>query len=108
MIKHFYSHIIETESITLEMEGLNLSDEEKNHLTELMESSIHYKVMDTVLSELSDDDKKAVLSHMHAKKHEDVWKLLYKKIDNIEDKIKKAAGSVKRELIRDIKEVKNG
>ena len=106
MIRHFYSHIIETESITLELEDLNLSSEEKSHLIELMESSIHYKVMDTVLSELSDEDKKTVLSHVHAKKHEEIWKLLYKKIDKVEDKIKKAAGGVKKELLRDIKEVK--
>lgn len=106
MIRHFYSHIIETESIIIELDKLDLLQEEKKHLIELAEYNIHYAVMDTVLSELSDEDKKAVLSHVHAKKHEEIWKLLNKKINNVEEKILKSAGRVKKELLADIKELR--
>jgi hypothetical protein len=107
MGKHFYSHIIETATLSVELGGMDLSKEERIHLIRLVESNIHHTVLDLILSELSEENKKIFLSHLASEDHDKVWDHLRKNIDNIEEKIKKAAESVKQELHRDIKEVKS-
>lgn len=103
--KHFYSHIVDTSSITLEIGNMKLSQEERVHLLSLAESNIHHAVLDAILSELSEDDKKKFMEHMHADNHDEIWKLLNGKIENVEDKIKNAAEDLKKELHKDIKDL---
>lgn len=105
--KHFYSHLIEYESLTVELNKLNLSDEEHSHLLELAELSLHNAILDVILSELSEEDKRTFLSHLASDDHDRVWKLLNEKVDNIEEKIKNAAHSLKAELHKDIVESNN-
>ena len=106
MIRHFYTHIIETETISLELDTLNLKPEEKEHLERLVESQIHHAVVDVVLTQLPEDDKKAFLEHMHTKSYDKVWSLLHTKIDDAEEKIKKAARDITVELLKDIKQTR--
>lgn len=104
--KHFYSHIIDTSSITLEIGNMKLSQEERVHLLSLTESNIHHAVLDAILSELSEDDKKKFMEHMHADNHDEIWKLLSSRINNVEERIKKAAEDLKKELSEDINKSK--
>ena len=106
MGKHFYSHIIETSTLTLELGEMDLSKEERRHLIDLAENNIHHAILDAILSELSEENKKIFLSHLAAEDHDKVWKHLRKNIDNIEEKIKKTAEDLKKELHKDIKEAK--
>ena len=64
MVKHFYSFIIETESLFLEIDSLEISTEEKQHLKSLADSHIHHSILDTILSELMPHDKKLFLEHL--------------------------------------------
>lgn len=107
MVKHFYSLIVETETLFLEINSLEISDSEKNHLKSLAESHIHSTVIDTVLSSLPADDKKTFIEHLNTKDHERIWKFLHSKIEDAEEKIKIAAEVIKRDLLNDIKEAKN-
>ena len=91
MKKHFYSHLIETSELSLALADIKLSQEERIHLISLVESNLHHLILDVVLSELSEDDKKAFLRHVATESHDKVWDLLNKKVDNIEDKIKKGS-----------------
>ncbi|OGH11961.1 MAG: hypothetical protein A2857_05940 [Candidatus Levybacteria bacterium RIFCSPHIGHO2_01_FULL_36_15] len=106
MKKYFYSHIIEIDSIILELNKLDLSESEKTHLITLIDSSIHHVVLDAILSELSPEDKKIFLEHLSSDEHDKIWQLLNGKIENIENKIKKAAEALKEELRKDIKDTK--
>lgn len=106
MKKHFYSHLVEIESLIVELHRLDLSDEEKKQLTLIAESNLHHAILDVILSELSGEDKKIFLTHLSCGDHDKVWKHLKEKVENIEDKIKKAAEQLKSELHKDIKEVK--
>ena len=106
MKKHFYSHIIETSILSLELGEMDLSKEERIHLISLMESNIHTVILDTILSELSERDKKIFLEHLIVNDHDKIWKHLKENIKDIEEKIKKAAESIKKELHSDIKEAK--
>lgn len=100
----FYSHLIEVESIILELDQMNLSDEEKLHLSNLIDSSIHHSVLDAILSELSQSDKRVFMQQLNEGDHEKIWKFLQERIDGVETKIKKAADDLKVELHKDLKE----
>lgn len=102
----FYSHLIEIESIVVELDKLDLSEEQKIHLTGLIDSSLHHTILDAVLSELSPENKRVFLNHLREDDHDQVWKFLNEKVDNIEGKIKKAAQDLKMELHNDLKEAK--
>lgn len=105
-MKYFYSHLIEIESLIIELDKMSLSDEEKMHLSNLLDSSLHHTILDAVLSQLSDEDKGRFLNHLEKDDHIKIWQFLKKRVDNIEDKIKKAADSLMEELHDDIKKAK--
>mgnify|MGYP001590015991 FL=1 len=107
MVKHFYSFIVETDSLFLEIDSLSISTSEKAHLKSLAESHIHHSILDSIMSELSSDDKKLFLSHLNTKNHEKIWNFLYARIADVEEKIKEAAHKIKKELHKDIREVNN-
>ncbi|MBI2196335.1 hypothetical protein HYU45_01855 [Candidatus Daviesbacteria bacterium] len=103
-MKQFYSHLIEVESLIVELDKLDLTGEQKIHLAGLVDSSLHHTVLDAVLSELSPEDKKAFLYHLRDADHNKIWQFLNTKVNNIEEKIKKAAGDLKEELRKDLRE----
>lgn len=107
MKKHFYSHLVDIESLKIGLEEMDLSKKERSHLVEIVESSVHHAVLDAVLSELSEKDKKIFLQHLISDEHDKIWEILNKKAENIEEKIKKAAEDLKEQLHKDIEEAKS-
>ncbi|MDO8637986.1 MAG: hypothetical protein Q7R43_00285 [Candidatus Daviesbacteria bacterium] len=106
MKKLFYSHLIEIESVIIELDKLDLSKEQKIHLASLMDSSLHHTILDAILSELSSDDKIVFLYHYQEGSHDKIWHFLNSKIEDVEKKIKKAADGLKAELHKDLKKAK--
>lgn len=104
--KYFYTHIVDTSTLSLELGGMDLTSKERLHLISLIDSSIHHEILDLILSELTPTDKKTFLHHLASEDHSKVWKFLNEKVDNIEEKIKKTAEGLKRELHKDIEEVR--
>lgn len=104
MKKHFYSHLIEIETIHIKLETLDIAPEEKKHLKEILESTLNHKIVDTILSGLSEQDKKIFLSHLHNDKHELLWQHLKEKIENIEDKIKNVSRELVNEFHKDLED----
>ena len=105
-MKQFYTQIIEIESITTELDKLDLTEEQRLHLATLLDSSLHHTILDAILSELGDQDKRVFLQHLHENDHVKIWGFLNEKVDNIEDKIKKAAEDLKIEMRKDLKKAK--
>lgn len=101
---HFYSHIVETSSISLALADIDLTQEERKHLIDLAQDNLHHAILDVVLSELSEKDKQEFLKLLARDEQDKIWKLLTKSVDNIEDKIRKTAEDLKKELHRDIEE----
>ena len=62
--KHFYSHLVETTHITLEIAELDVTSGERVHLLSLVEANIHTTVVSKVLDELDPLDKKKFLSNL--------------------------------------------
>lgn len=103
----FYSHLVEIESIVIELDKLDLSEDQRHHLATVIDSSVHYTILDAILSELNDQDKRVFLQHVKENDHDKIWKFLNIKVDNIEEKIKKAAEDLKMELHKDIKKARS-
>lgn len=108
MKKYFYSRIITTDTLHIALEELEVSAEEKEHLEMLIDSSMYHTILNAILSELSEEDKKLFLEQLLSENDEEILNFLQNKIDHIEDKIKSAADGLIEELHRDIKEVKEG
>lgn len=104
--KYFYSHIVDTSTLLLELGEMDLTPKERLHLISLIDSNIHHEILDLILSELSPTDKKTFLTHLASENHDKVWKLLNEKIKDVEKKIKKTAEDLKKELHKDIEELK--
>ncbi len=103
-MNYFYSHLIEIDSVFEQLDKMGLSNEEKLHLGQLLDSSLHHTILDAILSELSDSDKRAFMQHLSEGKHDQIWKFLNEKAIGVEDKIKKVAKDLKQELYEDIRE----
>lgn len=103
MKKHFYSHLVNTESVEQDLDTMGLTTEEKVHLLSLMEANLHHAILDTILSELSHEDKKLFLRLMTLDHHDAIWQFLNKKVNNIEHVIRKSAEDLKTEMHEDLK-----
>ena len=106
MKDQFYTELVSIESIIVELDQMDLSQEERLHLAKLFESTLHHTILDAVLSELSSEDKQVFLNHLSKKENDKIWELLNEKIDKIEEKIKVAAEDLKKEMHKDIREAK--
>lgn len=104
--KYFYTHIIDTSTLSLGLGDIDMAPKERLHLISLIDSNIHHAVLDLVLSELSLLDKQTFLTHLASKDHDRVWQFLSERVGNIEEKIKKTAEDLKKELFNDIEKLK--
>lgn len=100
----FYSHLIEMDSISIELDKMDLSISEKKHLITLADKNLHNTILDVVLSELSDSDKRAFVTKVTFEENEKIWEFLNQKVNKAEEKIKKVIEDLKKELHEDIKE----
>lgn len=90
----------------MELDSHPLEDNEKEEVKKIIDESIYHTVLDAILSELSEEDKKVFLSHLVDDDHEKIWDFVNNKVENIEDKIKKAADDITVKIHSDIKDSK--
>ncbi len=107
MDTHFFSHLIEIQTLELEIDGMSMEEHEKNEIKKLIHENIYHTVLDAVLSELSEDDKRVFLTHLASEDNEKIWNFVNDKVENIEEKIRKAAEDIKKELHKDITSTKH-
>lgn len=104
--KYFYSSLVETTQISLELGEIDLSPDERVHLISLIDANMHSVVVNTVLSNLSKEEKRVFLKNLVSQNHEQTWKHLKDNVSEIEVKIKSSIEDLKKELIDDIKNAK--
>lgn len=107
MTKYFYSHLISLDLLSQDLDTLNLTKKEKQELMDLAHTHTHQRITESILSLLSDEDKKKFLELLAYGKDEKIWKHLNEKVEKIEDKITDASKSIEKELRSDIKKIKN-
>ncbi|MBI4040182.1 hypothetical protein HY389_02405 [Candidatus Daviesbacteria bacterium] len=104
-MRYFYSNIIEIDSVITRLDELGLSEEQKMHLAQLIDSTIHHSVLDLILSELSEADKKQFIQKLNDDPSDQkLLEFLEKRVDDIETKIKTTADKLKEEIHEDIKQ----
>jgi hypothetical protein len=107
MKKHFYSHLLELDSVYIELEKLDLNDEERKDLAEILEAHLHNVVLDVILSKLNEKDKELFAKKLAEDQDNDaIWEFLDEKVNGIDAEIKSAAKDLKKELHQDIDEAK--
>lgn len=104
---HFYHSIVSMESLQVRLDLFEFSAEEREKLMEVAERTLHHSILDLVLSELNEGDRKLFLTHHASENHDEVWRLLTGNVKNIEKKIKIAAESVSNKLNKDLKRFKS-
>lgn len=104
--KLFYNHLVTIDSLVTELDLLELSEDEKNHLIEIAATSIHYSVLDISLSELNSEDQNTFMAHINAGEHEEAWQFLKEKAGDIDQKIIEKAEELKNQFRKDIDELK--
>ena len=104
---HFYHHIVVIDSIHMGLDSLELDPEEKEELLMLAENNMHHAILDTVLSELEEGDKKVFLALVLGNDHNEIWKMLSFKVRDAEEKIKKTAQAFLKKLHDDIAEARH-
>lgn len=103
----FYQKLIVLEPILEELHGMDLSDEERGHLASLVDSSLHHAILDEILSNLNEKDKKMFLRRLHENpEDEELLVFLNERIEGIEEKIKKVSEQLVKEMHEDVKEAK--
>jgi len=107
MNKQFYSHLVDITIIQIKLNDLELAPHEYNELMTLVYTIIHHGVIDDILSELSEDDKKIFLKNLERDHHDSILTHLHDVVVNIEEKIKKTSSVILEELQRDLNEIKN-
>lgn len=105
-MKKFYSHLIEVETLTVELEQMDLSDHEKKTLAHLVDANLHHTILDAIFDELKDEDKHAFLRVLASDDHDKIWDFLKARIDLVEEKIKKTAIDLKTKMKKDIADAK--
>lgn len=105
-MKYFYTHLVEIESLVVELDDLGLSAKEKKELAALVDSMIHSSIMEMIFLELNEHDKEKFIEYLKNDEKDEIWEFLNKRIDKIKDKIKTVADELKEDLKKDIKQSK--
>ncbi len=104
--KHFYSHLIESTELTLEIGELNIDKKERVHLLSLYEANIHTIVIKEILDELPSEDKNKFLQNVIGNNHKKTWEHIKEKAKYAEEKIDKKIKEATRDFIAEIKMAK--
>lgn len=106
MTKYFYSHLISISSVSQDLDALDISSAQKQELLDIAKTHMHQTIIEAILSELKEDDKKKFLELMAFGNDEKIWNHLNEKADKIEEKISEAGKNLESELRKDIKRLK--
>lgn len=106
-MKFFYAKYIEIENLITELHSLDLNDEQKIHLANLIDSSLNHVILDKILSNLKVEDKNIFLNLLKENpENEELIEFLKNKIEGIEEKIKKVSEELIKEMHEDVKKAK--
>ncbi|MGE5041857.1 MAG: hypothetical protein ACM3IJ_03055 [Candidatus Levyibacteriota bacterium] len=89
-----------------ELDSLGLSQKEKEDLMHHVNSSVHYTVLDVILTELPEEHKKVFVHNTRENDHKEIWEHVLQNTVGIEEKIKKKTKELLEEFAQEIRKVK--
>lgn len=107
MSQIFYDHLIILEKVEAEISLQKLSPEEKEEVNQLIEESVHFRVMTRILDHLPREHHEEFLKLFQYEPHsESVLAFLKEKVSDIEERIKEEISLLEQELLEDLKSLK--
>lgn len=103
MAKVFYDHLISIEELLIELDKYQLSHDEKVDLISSADTTIHYRVLDIILTHLPKDKHQEFLKGFQAAPH-DKKHLQFLKAhkESIESELLKAIKAVKKQILSEL------
>ncbi len=106
MAKVFYDHLISLNDILAELDQYNLSHDEKVDIVRTVDTTIHYHVVDAILTHLPKEKHQQFLKSFHRAPHDKKHLLYLKKHkQTIEEEMLRAIKKAKTEILSDLKMV---
>ena len=105
MSKIFYDHLINIEEIVLELDGYELTFEEKDEFINLIDGTLHHHTLQVILDLLPQEHHQDFLDQFYQAPHDQnlITYLKEKITDEIEKRIEEKAVEIKKEILLEIK-----
>lgn len=104
MPKIFYDHLTVTNEVIVELDKYKFDIAEREELIQLIDENIHHQVLNIILRNLPKEKHEEFLLAFHHKPSDpDLLVFLKKAVKDIEKIITDEANSVKKELLKEIK-----
>jgi ribonucleotide reductase beta subunit family protein with ferritin-like domain len=96
----FYDHLIILENLEPKISELGLEPEEKETLNQIVEETVHFRLITKILDTLPKEDHEEFLEFFHQAPHEEkLLQYLKEKIEDIEEIIKKEIEDLEKTLL---------
>ena len=107
IMRLFYDHlIIDLEDVYAEIEHLEIDGKTRRKLIHIVDATTHHTILDTILSHLSQDKHESFLDRFHRAPHDpEHLTFLKEHIADIEEKIRATAGKIKKNLLREFRQL---
>lgn len=103
MNNKFYNHLIKIEPLHNKLSEYDIDINQRDEILSLLHSHIHITVIDVVLSELQEEEKKEFLHLVAIKEdHDGAWNFIITKIPEGEEKVKKAIDDIIDSFLNDL------
>lgn len=104
--KTFFSHLLDTDQLIMLVERYLEVEEEKLEILDMIDSTLHHRVMDRVLHELDEGHHEIFIAeYSRDPGDEELLFFLKKHIPDIEDVIRSESKSTQASLFEDIKKL---
>ncbi len=103
MSKIFYDHLIILNDLEIRISGLELEPEEREELGQLVEETVHYRILTVILDSLPQENHQEFLGFFHQAPHEEnLLGYLKEKIEDIEEIIRREIKDLEQALLEEI------
>lgn len=103
MSKVFYDQLVILSDLEIKIGSLGLEPEEKEALGQLVEETVHFRVLTIILDSLPQESHEEFLDSFHQAPHEEnLLEYLKEKIEDIEEKIKGEIGELEKSLLEEL------
>lgn len=103
MSKVFYDHLVVLKEVEVELTSHSFTSGEKHEVHQMIEETVHFRVMGRILDHLPHEHHSEFLELFHkAPYHRGVLDFLKEKVEDIEEAIKDEIMVLEKELLEDI------
>lgn len=102
--KNFYDHLVKVESLTIQVNRLDLNPSQKKRVNGLIKSSVHYTLVNTLMSDVPEKERPRAIKTLNSGNYNELWSVFDTKKARVEGNLRKAFENLSREILRDLKD----